>query len=235
MRTPTPAGGSPTRRCPSCGGLNPPGAEWCGQCLTRFDAQSGDPGLRPANTGARGAEHVTTAEPVRRGVFQVVGAEVMWSCTVCGHDNPLDAGACQTCAASFADVIRRDERPRLERDPNTAALYSLFLPGAGHAYVGLMGQAIARAVMSIWVVGVALVAVLSGPGRASALISVTYGLAAVGLWLAAAHDSYREAMDQPGLCWLSGRRFLYVTVALIAVLFTVITFGAIAARSAGGG
>ena len=117
------------------------------------------------------------------------------------------------------------------RDPNAAALISLFLPGAGHAYLGLVGQAIARLVMSVWVVGVSLIALFSG-GGAAAPLSVVYSVAAVALGLTAAHDAYREARNQGTLVLLSGRRFLYLTLGLIGVLFVVMMLGALGARGA---
>jgi hypothetical protein len=125
-------------------------------------------------------------------------------------------------------------RAREQRDPNAAALLSLFLPGAGHAYLGLAGQAVARSVMSLWVVGVSLIALFSGGGGAAAPVTVIFGLAAVALWLTAAHDAYREARNQSSLVLLSGRRFLYVTLGLIGVLFVVMTVGALGARGAAG-
>jgi hypothetical protein len=123
-------------------------------------------------------------------------------------------------------------RVREQHDPNAAALYSLFLPGAGHAYLGLLGQAVARSVMSLWVVGVSLIALFSGPSAAP--VTVTYGLAAVALWLTAAHDAYREARNQSSLVLLSGRRFLYVMLGLIGVLFVVMIVGALGARGPAG-
>lgn len=154
----------------------------------------------------------------------------MWSCSTCGHDNELDAPSCAVCNASFEQTMTNAQVSPHEPDPNKAALYSLLLPGAGHAYLGLVGQAVARAVMSVWVVGVTLIALFSDGGRTGALVWTTYGCAAVALWLAAAHDAYREAGGQPALVLLSGRRFLYVTLALIGVLFLVMTVGAMGAR-----
>jgi ribosomal protein L40E len=253
---------SGTQRCDSCGGLNPPRAEWCGQCLTRFAMwdpapDSGepvepyesprmppstqfDPLTAPELPGSPAANPTETPpsrslRPVGGGAFRVTGSEVLWSCSTCGGENSLAARTCQTCGTSFATVVSTREPARAGGDPNTAALLSLFLPGAGHAYLGHMGQAIARAVMSMWVVGVTLIAMFSGGGRTSMLLSVCYGISAAGLWLAAAHDAYREAKDQSSLVLLSGRRFLYVTLGLVGVLFVVMTFGAMGARGAIGG
>jgi hypothetical protein len=262
------------KRCPACGGLNSPTAQWCGQCLSPFaappppppqsapetEAEEFDPlapwqeftrEQEPRKTGIAGTEEFdpltapalgsmapsAIADPppppaatVRRGAWQVEGDVIMWTCSICEHHNPLEARSCEVCGATFAIEMTTKDSSRPARDPNAAALYSLFFPGAGHAYLGLVGQAVARGVMSVWVVGVALLSMLSGGGSASLLLSLSYGLAAVGLWLAAAHDAYREAKDQPGLVVLSGRRFLYVTIALISVLFMVMIFGALGAR-----
>jgi len=45
---------------------------------------------------------------------------------------------------------------RAEHDPGTAAVWSLLLLGAGHAYSGLWGQAIARGVVSLWEIAIVM-------------------------------------------------------------------------------
>jgi hypothetical protein len=100
-----------------------------------------------------------------------------------------------------------------------AALVSLFFPGAGHAYLGVWNQAIARAAMSTWVAGVAIVAALQRGVPGSGLIVALFGLTAFALWGVAAHDAYREASDDPHAVILRPRMFLYVTVGLLFLLF----------------
>jgi len=135
------------------------------------------------------------------------------------------------CGFAFAKLlIPEEESARPERDPGTVTLVSLAMPGAGHAYLGMWGQAIARAVLTIWVVAVAVFAVLSaGPG--SLFISALFGLAAFGLWLVAAHDAYREATHNPQAVLLRDRYFLYVVLGLLFLLMIVVF--AAAFRAAG--
>jgi hypothetical protein len=252
------------QRCPLCGGLNPARAEWCGQCLARFgppsapppsprrrDPEGADPlgafpedfdpltaptlhpPLLPESTGP--ASNSSRNSPVRTGAFGVSGDGITWSCSVCGEDNSLNARRCEICGASFAIAVSGPEPVPKRRDPNTAALYSLLFPGAGHAYLGLPGQAVARGVTSVWVMGVTLISIFSGGGNVSLVLSLCYGAAALGLWLVAAHDAYREANHQSGLTLLSGRRHVYLTVALIGILFVVMTLGALGLRGPIGG
>lgn len=243
MTLPTPRPSGRAMRCRSCGGLNTASAQWCGQCLVSFQPGSRSAESESANPWASEpfdpltAPHVSFVPEqkiVRRGAFVVVGNEISWSCSACMHDNPLDAQACGVCGSSFAVTVIKVDRPHVRRDPRTVALYSLLFPGAGHLYLGLVGQGIARAVMSIWVVVVAAVALFSGGGGPGVFVWTTYGAAAVALWVATTHDAYREANGQPGLVLLSPRRSLYVTLALIAVLFCVVTFGALEARGSAG-
>ena len=229
-------------RCPSCGGLNPAGAQWCGQCLVSFQepARATEPEM--ADDSVSGFFDPLTApqdslpfdrkvEP--RGAFVVAGNDILWTCSACRNENPLRAMSCEACGSSFADTVAQVDSPKGARDPRTAALYSLLFPGAGYFYLGLVGQGIGRAVMSIWVTLVAAVALLSGGGGPSLFLWTSFGLAAVSLWLATAHDSYMEASGRSGLIFLTGRRSLYVTLALVAVLFCVMTFGELEARGSG--
>ncbi len=47
-------------RCPSCGGLNPEKADWCGQCLRRFTPP---PAPEPATPGPGAAEGLAPVDP----------------------------------------------------------------------------------------------------------------------------------------------------------------------------
>ncbi len=121
------------------------------------------------------------------------------------------------CGTTFADVIRPpDDRP--ERDPNTVALYSLFFPGAGHWYLELKGQAVARGVLSVWVVLVAVLAGIAG----SALMGAVFGLVALLLWIVAAHDAYREARKEGSMVLLKGRIFLYLVLGLLLLMVVML-------------
>jgi hypothetical protein len=109
-----------------------------------------------------------------------------------------------------------EERPA--RDPNSAALYSLFFPGAGHWYLGLKGSAVARGVLSAWVVLVALAGAIAG----SASMGAIFGLAAFVLWGIAAHDAYREAQGSPAAVILKSRAFVYVVMGLLMLMIVML-------------
>ena len=161
----------------------------------------------------------------QRGAFTVTEAGITWKCSRCDSDNSLDAMACSVCGTTFADSFRPPvERP--QRDPNTVALYSLFFPGAGHWYLGLKATAIARAVVSVWVVSVALLAGIGG----QTLMAATFGLAALGLWGIAAHDAYREARGEPGSVILAGRTFVYTVLGLLFLVGALLVTAAFRAN-----
>lgn len=151
----------------------------------------------------------------------------MWRCSMCDTENPMDRQVCATCNAPLAETLRPPEPERPQRDPNMTALVSLFMPGAGHAYLGMWGQAVARGVISIWVVFTALVGAIHG----SRLLGVTFGSAAVALWALAAHDAYREAAGTPDAVLLKGRIFLYVVLGLLVLLMVMLFAGAMQAQS----
>lgn len=151
----------------------------------------------------------------------------MWECTLCQTENPLDRQFCSACDAPFAETLRPPAPERPQRDPNMTALVSLFMPGAGHAYLGMWGQAIARGTISIWVVFTALIGAIQG----SVMLGAVFGIAAVALWAVAAHDAYREASGAPSAVLLKGRTFLYVVLGLLLLLMVMLFLGAMQARA----
>ena len=154
---------------------------------------------------------VTT--PQQRGAFTVSEGGITWTCSRCDASNPLDAPVCSVCGATFADSMRPPKQ-RHERDPNSVAMYSLFFPGAGHWSLGLKGAAIARGVLSTWVVAVAVLAGVAG----SMLMAVVFGIVAFVLWAVAAHDAYREARHEERAVILHSRMFVYVVLSLLFLM-----------------
>jgi ribosomal protein L40E len=216
-----PTAGTPIR-CPACGATNRAGAQWCGRCLERFPraeaaapGRSGPPPPPPAGEGDAPASE--TAD-VQRGAFRIAGERISWTCSRCEAENPLDAAMCSVCGSTFADSVRPRDEDAPARDPGKAMLISLFYPGAGHAYVGEWGQAIARGVLSSWVMLVLVVALAQWGTPGSLLLSIVFGLASFVLWAVTAHDAYRSAAGQDGLVILRGRAFLYVVLGLLLLL-----------------
>ena len=166
-----------------------------------------------------------------RGVFRVSDEGIKWKCSVCDHENALDLQYCAVCGAAFAEAIKPKEEPRPQRDAGMAAMISLFMPGAGHAYLGLWPQAITRAVVSLWVLVVVLAGLLQGDIPGSNALAITFGAVAFALWVIAAHDAYREAQGEARQAILKGRRFLYLVMGLLILLFLVLLLAGLGARS----
>lgn len=273
--------GSEKIRCPACGARNSPGAQWCGQCLTRFappppppppaePASAAEPpgaAETPVAWGAGFADAAIVRPPApdatasppaasltadassvegsaaseadppavrvisRRGAFKATDAGVFWTCTRCGTENPLEAESCSVCGTTLAELVRPPSKERPERDPGTVTLISLFFPGAGHAYLGLWGDFAARAILQVWVVGVALLTATQGGG----VIAIVFAVAAFVLWVVAAHDAYREATKDHGSALLKGRTYLWVVLGLLVVLIIGVFMAATTGRAGPGG
>lgn len=240
---------APTKRCPNCDASNPESAPWCSLCLERFPGPADepapetelDPGTpapapEPAVVGAPGdgeTRAAPSAAPAGTGVettgFRVTEDGIHWICATCGTANNLEATECSVCGMTFAEIIRpTPERP--QGDPGTAALYSLFFPGAGHGYLGMWGQAVARGILWLWVALVTTIGLLDNDVPGSIAMATLFGLAALGLWIVTAHDAFQEASDEPSKVLLRGRRFLYLVLGLMALLFVVMLVGLMAAR-----
>ena len=229
-----------TKRCAHCGASNPETAQWCSLCHERFvePEPEGEPEPQPVAAGLAAAATsegeqgtpASTAPRTDHGAFQVTEDGIRWVCATCGTSNGLELSACPVCGASFADTVRpKPERPQV--DPAKATLFSLFFPGAGHGYMGMWGQAIARGVLSFWVLLVTVVGILDKSVPGSLLMATIFGIAALVLWLVSAHDTYREASNEPDKVILRGKRFLYLVLGLMALLFVVMFIALMTARS----
>ena len=178
----------------------------------------------PAPEGAPAVPEAKTPPPeavgTKRGAFKVTPEGIVWTCKSCDTDNPIALQACGVCGTQFANTLREEKSTRVERDPGTVAMFSLFMPGAGHAYMGMWGQAIARGILQIWVLFTTLMGALQKGG--STVIVMVFGMASVALWALAAHDAYREATHEPKSVILKGRAFMYVVLGLLMVLIVLL-------------
>ena len=161
-----------------------------------------------------------------QGAFTVTEAGITWRCSRCETDNPLEAQVCSVCGTTFAASMQ-PPKPRVERDPNTVALYSLFFPGAGHWYMDMRPQAIARGVLSVWVIVVALIAGIQG----SMVLALPFAAVAFVLWVLGAHDAYREARGEPAQVILKGRMFMYVVFGLLLLMVFLLVGAGLRARA----
>lgn len=170
----------------------------------------------------------------RRGAFKVTAAGVTWECTRCGTDNILDETFCSVCGSTFADTMRPPEVERVKRDPGMTAIWSMVFPGAGHAYLGMWGQAISRGMISVWVTMTALLTALQAENGLP-LVTIVFGLAATALWVVHAHDAYREASGEGGAVLLKGKVFLYVVLGLLTLLIALLVGTALRGGAPSGG
>ena len=224
--------------CLSCGAKNPPGAEWCGQCLKRFEAPPPPPPApaaapreapRAATSSGEPAPEQAIKPGVERAGFRSTEEGILWRCSSCDTENPLEAPACTVCGTLFAESIRPPGPERPQRDPGTTAMISLFFPGGGHAYLGMWAQAVTRALVSLWAILMTLFFAIGGK-TGSTPIAVMYGFSAFGLWVTAAHDAFREASGQPRQVLLQGRRFTYLVLALLMLLLGSLFLAAMSSR-----
>jgi len=159
------------------------------------------------------------ATEVDAGAFSVRAGEITWVCKWCEARNPLAEQSCSVCGAGFREVLK-EEKQQVARDPGTVALISLFLPGAGHAYMGEWGQGVARAVVSMWAVLVCFFAGVQG-GKGM-LLAIAFGVIAFCLWVISAHDAFREASGSPALALIKGRHFLYLVLGLLGLQISMV-------------
>ena len=238
-----------SERCPSCGGLVTPGAEWCGQCFTRLgdaepEASTPDedeaaallgelaaptepeapPDLTPDLTGERAPDEERpsprTGPAVEASPFDVREDGLVWVCKVCEAENPLEAQMCTRCGTPFGSLFEEGQAAP-DVDPGRATALSLILPGLGHIAAGRKLEGAARIVIFVWLVGTLVVIVASRAGRG---LGPLLGLAAI--YFASAGGLYLvSAIDARRAAEghdpvLSSRLLLYGVSALL--LFTVL-------------
>lgn len=189
---------STERRCPHCGGLVAPDAEWCGLCLRP---------LRPEPAPAPPAE-VGVRERRR-------GAAPTWRCPACEHENPLALDACEVCGTPFARLFV-EAAPARRIEPAKALAWSLVWPGLGHWRAGRRAEGFARIVLFAWTLGTVVLLLVSGSGlgRAAPVLGL-YALAALATYGLSAVDARRAAVGEGPV--VGSRALLWGSVALIVL------------------
>jgi ribosomal protein L40E len=225
--------------CPSCGATNPPKADWCGQCLTRFGAPlAGRKAQAPPAAGVRlSGGDGSTAPPPRppdlsrtvpvrlvptaEGRIRRSGSKVEWTCASCDTVNPLENPECRVCGASMLNLFRSPPPPQPVRDARIAAALSV-VPGAGLVYARVPADGIARFLLWVWWLGTALALGF----RASGLVWVVagaFGAAAAALWVVSGIDAWRVAKGRRPL---AGIKVLGVAATVLCLLLLTGLFAA---------
>lgn len=178
----------------------------------------------PSNGNGRGIATDTLHKS-----FKVTDSGISWACRMCETENPLAVSTCSVCGSTFAQTLKEPEEKVIQRDPGTVTLISLFLPGAGHAYLGLWPQAIARAMISFLVVAVTVLAAVA-PGSQSKALAGVFFMVSFGWWAVTAHDAYREATHRHYAVILKDRSFLFVVLGILLLLTAMVVVTLAGAR-----
>ncbi|MGH2795613.1 MAG: double zinc ribbon domain-containing protein [Actinomycetota bacterium] len=201
-------------RCPRCGAGNPLDAEWCGQCLTRFDAPAG------SSAAAKVGPPVELPEIARSN------GHPTWTCPACETPNPIEAESCSRCGSSFNSFLARNqERPAPAVQPGRAVVLSAILPGLGHLTLGHAGLAAARALLYVWTLGLSLLLLIRPPASGGAvvrLVAVVFLIAAAGVWILSMMETMRLVEGDPrpvipakALTWVAAGLSVLLVVGLL--------------------
>lgn len=207
-------------RCRSCGAGNAAGAQWCGQCLTRFDAGT------PLEPEPPAPERAPLQSVPPSGVHRSEGG-VAWRCPACGEDNPIDQPLCSVCATPMSALFT-EPKPALRRTGATAMWLSMLMPGAGHAWAGKGGDAFARIILWIWTAGIGVLLVTRSKAKAAGVfksVGMVFLAGAVAVWTLSLLESQRLARGEARPL-IPSKVLLYGTVGLTAVLFIGLAAGA---------
>jgi ribosomal protein L40E len=178
-------------RCPSCGASNPADSAWCGQCHQRFGAEV------PSNGGPSDGARSTAPDhgPFAHPSIATRDGAVVWTCPACDGENPLEATACARCGSSFAAFFAGPTTVEAPRPSSGSAVWaSALLPGAGHWIHRAIGPAVARAIMYLWTLGIAIMLLARPPATGRAVVrgvGAIFALAAAAVWLLSMLETMR--------------------------------------------
>lgn len=199
-------------RCPSCGAANPESAQWCGQCLRRFDEEPADHAAHPPPSESEAG--ASAEAPPSTAAFRREGDDVQWACSACGQFNSIELSSCAVCGTAFVDRFRSDD-PEPPRNWPQALLLSMIVPGAGHLAVGRYGSGLSRVLLfATWALGAVML--LGGTGRQAGVAVMPLVLGAFVLWIGSLVDIYRLQRGEEEL--LVGRRLLWLVVGVLLLL-----------------
>jgi RNA polymerase subunit RPABC4/transcription elongation factor Spt4 len=214
---------SAERRCPACGALVTPDADWCGQC---FASLAG-----PAAASRSPTIH-DTAPTADAGPANGAPPGAYWTCPSCHADNDIDRDACSVCGTPFTSLFADERRPA-SVPRGRAVAWSLVYPGLGHRLAGHAGDGLARAAVFTLAIGAIFFLLLARGGNALAPIVgflTVYAVFAVGIYAFTAVEAGHLA--DGGAPFASPRAFAWLAAALVVVSLGVAVFIAVGATRA---
>jgi DNA-directed RNA polymerase subunit RPC12/RpoP len=217
-------------RCPSCGALVTPDAEWCGQCFTPLKTADVPSEERAAKIGLKVTHEPAVAEsgaPAERADAPAAGdgkPRLTWPCPMCELDNEIETNHCVRCGTPFSALMKADERP-VHIEPKDAVKASLIYPGLGHRKAGHGADGVARGTLFTLSLILLLVVVLSGVHSSGQDIMVFLYLSTTLLiYLGSAAEAHRIAAGGPP--FVSARTLLWFTVGLLILSITLLAITA---------
>ena len=97
-------------RCPRCGSLNDPDADWCGQCLAESEPELDLPTGPDVNLLGRPlVDPAPMLTPdMANGLFGLERGKPVWRCSICYTRNPVESDACSECGMPFIESAKRE-------------------------------------------------------------------------------------------------------------------------------
>lgn len=157
----------------------------------------------------------------------------VWTCPACDAVNPLAVANCARCGSAFTSFFPTETVSQPARVSGNAAIgLSAVLPGAGHWAFRDVPGSIARGLLYLWSVGIAVMLLARPPASARGLVrgvGVCFALSAAGIWLMSMLETLRlVAGDQRPL--VPPKSLTWLTAGLSGLLFFGLVGAVIAAR-----
>lgn len=215
-------------RCPACGATNAAGAQWCGQCLTRFG--DGAPAQTAASAPPPGSAPAPPPplRPVLSGGVHRRGEELLWTCPACQAENEMATTTCPVCGTSLAVLFGATKKRGPTRTGPMVIALSAVLPGAGHGYAGKAADAVARGVLYAWTAGIGIYLLTRTTVRGGGIFKAIGGvfvITAAGTWVISMLEAQRLAKGED-TSLVPGKVLLWTSAALTGLLFVGLAAGA---------
>ena len=136
-------------RCPRCGSLNDPDAEWCGQCIAEFEPEpEASSGADMNVLGQRLVEPEPMLAPeVSTGLFGVEKGKAVWRCSRCFTRNPIETDACSECNLPYIESAKREAGAFTAQLSEDSARTTVGIVGWGARIMMVIGGLLAPVVL----------------------------------------------------------------------------------------
>jgi hypothetical protein len=192
-----------------------------GAAPTAATAPTAPPGIAAAVTSASGTANAARTDPIAGTSTQAPAdanaalAKARWTCTRCGEENTYNDENCAACGLSlFAPLVKRG--PKAKEAPARSVLLGSLVPGGGFFVLGLAGSGVARLLMTMWALGIA---VFLGTQGALLALKILFVVAGLAVWAVSAVDALSAQRGDEGAVILKNRVIVITMGVLLAILF----------------